>query len=66
MTIQFFDEEFKTSSLCPICENCVAVAYKNDHIAVRSTMDPDKKTVMFTKDEWKVFIEGVKNGDFDF
>lgn len=66
MSIEFLDEEFKKSSLCPACRDCVGVAYKNEVIAVRNTQDSSKTTLTFTRDEWEAFIGGVKKGDFDF
>jgi len=33
-------------------------------IAVRNNLAPDVK-VLFTEDEWKAFIAGVKAGEFD-
>ncbi|HHT9130287.1 MAG TPA: DUF397 domain-containing protein [Candidatus Brocadiaceae bacterium] len=46
--------------------NCVAVAHKAGVIGVRSNRDANKKTLFFDKGEWGAFIQGVKNGEFDF
>lgn len=66
MLEHFHDEEFKKSSLCHHCKHCVAVAHKDGIIAVRDTKDFNKATLQFTKEEWQVFVAGVKNGEFDF
>lgn len=44
---------------------CVGVAQKDGVVAVRNTNDPDKTTALFTNEEWKVFVDGVKAGKFD-
>lgn len=62
------DKHFKMSSLCypPFGEVCVAVAISPENkVAVRNSGDPDKTTLVFNRDEWDVFIKGVKNGEFD-
>jgi hypothetical protein len=66
MKTVFFDEDFKIASLCKCCSHCVAIAHKDDIIAVRDTKDTTKHTLQFTKEEWQVFIAGVKRGEFDF
>ncbi|OGY33888.1 MAG: hypothetical protein A3C02_03860 [Candidatus Andersenbacteria bacterium RIFCSPHIGHO2_02_FULL_45_11] len=43
---------------------CVAVKRENG-VHVRDTKDTNDTTLSFTNDEWKAFIEGVKNGEFD-
>jgi hypothetical protein len=62
----FQDDDFNTSSFCSHCGHCVAVAYKDDVIAVRDTKDVNKMSLQFTQEEWRLFIAGVKNGEFDF
>ena len=62
------DSHFKKSLACPPCINvaCVAVAISpNQEVAVRNSSDPQKTTLVFTRDEWDAFIKGVKDGDFD-
>ncbi len=60
---RFEDSEFKKVS----CETnrCVEVAHRDGVVAVRSTTDPAKDTVYFTREEWSAFIAGVKNSEFD-
>ena len=44
---------------------CVAVKITDTQVQVRDTKDSGKTTLSFRHDEWKAFIEGVKNGEFD-
>ncbi|MDA0635454.1 DUF397 domain-containing protein [Nonomuraea sp. MCN248] len=45
---------------------CVEVAMNlPEMIAVRDSKNPDGPKLLFTCDEWKVFIGGVKMGEFD-
>ncbi|WP_433498222.1 DUF397 domain-containing protein [Sphaerimonospora sp. CA-214678] len=34
-------------------------------VAVRDSKDPGGPALVFTPDEWRAFISGVKAGDFD-
>ena len=45
--------------------NCVEVAYLADTVAVRDTKNRDGGTLLFTRSEWKAFVEAAKRGDFD-
>jgi Domain of unknown function (DUF397) len=45
---------------------CAEVAHKDGFVAVRNSSDPTRTTVVFTIDEWRVFVDGIKNGEFDF
>lgn len=49
------------------CDNgqCVQVGTRGQSILIRSTADPDGTFATFSRDEWHVFITGVKDGDFD-
>ena len=46
---------------------CVEVAFlDNGSVALRDSKDNGQGPVMvFTRDEWNVFIEGAKDGEFD-
>jgi hypothetical protein len=46
-------------------KTCVEVAIKSEGVAVRNSTDPKKTTIFFTKDEWKAFVTGVKEGEFE-
>ena len=55
--------EYTKSSLCR-GKGCVGVANNNDQIVVVNTKT-QPLPIEFTKYEWKLFIEGVKRGEFD-
>ena len=44
---------------------CVEVAEVNQLIGVRDSKNPKGPILVFNPDEWKFFLEGVKNGEFD-
>lgn len=59
------DDDFMVSRWTGgIIARCVAVAIKPEGVAVRNSLDPAKKTVFFTREEWDAFIRGVRDGDF--
>lgn len=66
---QKVDEDgFKTSNeswFTGIRWCCVSVKVSDDKVQVRDTKDPSKATLVFDHDEWKSFVAGVKNGQFD-
>ena len=59
--------EFKKSSFSnprpPDYGGCVFVSIEDAGITVRK--NEEERVLHFTHDEWKVFIQGVKNGEFD-
>ena len=65
MRRKYKDLDFKVSGWCKNRRNCVSVAVKSHGVAVRDTKDPSKTTLKFTQSEWKAFVKGVKNGEFD-
>ena len=44
---------------------CVEIGVRGEAILVRSSVDPRSRCVELSRDEWQVFIAGVKEGDFD-
>lgn len=57
---------YKISSLCGGCGcGCVGVAMEDGAIYVTNTTTADSPVTRFTPEEWKAFIAGVKNGEFD-
>lgn len=46
-------------------KTCVAVAIKEEGVAVRNSNDSGIKTVYFSRNEWSAFIAGVKANEFD-
>ena len=54
------------SSLSFANGNCVEVQFLTDGgVQVRNSRDRDGAVLSFTDGEWKAFIGGAKNGDFD-
>lgn len=49
------------------CEStqCVEVAYAYNEIGVRNSRIP-LETIWFSPDEWAVFTDAVKRGEFDY
>jgi hypothetical protein len=57
--------KWRKSSACAT-QNCVQVAATGDSmIAVRNSSDPDGATVLYSAAEWRAFLVGAKNGEFD-
>jgi len=64
--IGFLDAEFHKATMSTRFNNkCVEVAIREDIVGVRDSKDLKKTTLTFSRDEWEVFIQGVKNGEFD-
>ena len=59
------DTDFRKSVQSRIITWCVAVAVTPKGVAVRDTKDRRKRTLFFTRDEWRAFVRGVKNGEFE-
>jgi hypothetical protein len=45
--------------------NCVEVATNVSGVHVRDTKHRAGGTLSFTHDEWRAFVNGVRNGEFD-
>jgi Domain of unknown function (DUF397) len=57
--------EYKISSFCNF-GNCVEVGQLPEgSVSVRDTKDPERRSLVFTGEEWGAFVKGVKNGEFD-
>lgn len=58
---------FKCSSFTPedAYVACVAIKRGDKNIQIRDTKDATDATLTFTIKEWKAFIQGAKNGEFD-
>lgn len=59
---------FMKSSYCGSLAGmyCVEVAKTNDGgVLVRDSKNPDHTILKFTHHEWKAFVQGVKNNEFD-
>jgi Domain of unknown function (DUF397) len=44
---------------------CVEVAEINDVVAVRDSKNPTGPALIFTPAEWRAFIDGARDGEFD-
>jgi len=49
------------------CEGgaCVEIGTLGESVLVRGSTDPEGNCVKLTREEWRVFVAGVKSGDFD-
>lgn len=45
---------------------CVEAKKVDGGVAVRHSTDPDGPALVFTRDEWAAFTEGVQTGKADF
>lgn len=45
--------------------NCVEVAFLDDLVAVRDSKDRHGQVLMFTQPEWRAFLAGAREGEFD-
>ena len=59
----FAAEGFKLSSHTHKC-CCVAVRI-GETVNVRDTKNPNGPSLSFNKSEWRAFVKGVKNNEFD-
>ena len=63
---EFDNLKFQASSFCS-SGGCVEVARLPDgRVAVRDSKDKAKPAHIFSADEWRDFVSGVKGGEFDF
>ena len=44
---------------------CVEVAHGDGEVAVRDSKDPNGPMLLFTPLEWRAFLAGVRDGEFD-
>jgi hypothetical protein len=49
------------------CEGgaCVQIAILGESVIIRSSADPDGTCATLSRDEWREFLAGAKDGDFD-
>ena len=45
--------------------NCVEVAFLDGLVAVRDSKDRHGQVLMFTQPEWRAFLAGAREGEFD-
>lgn len=60
------DLRFRKSSFSQYTWNqCVEVAIDKKRVVVRDSKDQKGGTLQFTQNEWRAFVRGVKNNEFD-
>ena len=57
--------EWKTSMSCHANGQCVRIAKVGQQIAVGDSKNPNGAVLLFTKEEWRDFVAGVKNQEFE-
>jgi hypothetical protein len=45
--------------------NCVEVALLGNEVAVRDSKNPHGAMLLFSRPEWKAFLDGARSGEFD-
>ena len=54
------------SSLSDNSQNCLEVAFAGDVVALRDSKDvgdPEAKILVISKDDYKVFLQGIERGE---
>jgi hypothetical protein len=59
------ETRWQKSSLCNT-NSCVEVAFLGSYVAMRDAKDQAKTPLYFTEAEWSAFIDGARNGEFNF
>lgn len=57
--------EFRKSSRSSSNDGCVEFGQDGGTILIRDSKDPQGPVLTFTPHEWKMFLLGVKDGEFD-
>lgn len=58
--------EWRKSTYSANGSTCVQVARNlSGIVAVRDCKDPDGPKLVFSPDEWRAFVAGVRDGEFD-
>lgn len=45
--------------------NCIRVAADDNAILIGDSKDPEGPVLRYSREEWSVFVEGIRQGDFD-
>ncbi|GAB1642734.1 DUF397 domain-containing protein [Krasilnikovia sp. MM14-A1259] len=59
------DQNWRTSTRSGTEGNCVEVRLDGDAIVVRDSKDRGGPLLRFTDAEWRAFLAGAKDGEFD-
>ncbi|MGI5995544.1 MAG: DUF397 domain-containing protein [Saccharomonospora viridis] len=65
MTVPEIMGQWRKSSFSSANQDCVEFRRVEGGVEVRNSKRPDEATVSYTDSEWRAFIAGVKNGEFD-
>lgn len=65
MTVHQGYSEWYKSSFSGEQTNCLEFRRTPDGVEVRNSKRPDAGTIAYTASEWRAFVAGVKNGEFD-
>ena len=57
--------EWRKSTYSSSNSNCVEVRASADGVDVRDSKDREGPKLGFTPDEWRAFVRGIKQGEFD-
>ncbi len=64
--VDLSDAQWFTSSRTSGGKECVEVAFLDGgHVGVRDSKDRSGPALVFTPGEWRAFIGGAKDGEFD-
>jgi hypothetical protein len=58
-------DAWRKSSASAGSGDCVEVAFAEDGVLVRHSRDQAGPVLAFTHSEWKAFLAGARNGEFD-
>ena len=56
--------DFRKSSFSGDAGQCVEIARDADKVYIRDSKSPSGPVLVFSEDEWKAFVQGVKAGEF--
>lgn len=64
--VDFTDAQWFTSSRTSASRECVEVAFlEGGMVGVRDSKNRSRPALVFTPGEWRAFIGGAKDGEFD-
>jgi uncharacterized protein DUF397 len=58
------DLQWRRSHHCD-SDHCVEIAMTHDSVLVRQSREPTGPSLRFSHAEWRAFLQGVADGDFD-
>jgi Domain of unknown function (DUF397) len=59
------DDRWRKSKASAAHGDCVEVAFADDTVRVRHSQDPSGPVLSFSYREWKAFLAGAREGEFD-